>query len=278
MMPVLSNHLTLPPIGYGTYNMSDEETEKAVKEALSAGYRLIDGAAFYDNEKGVGKGIAVSGISREEILVTSKVWNRDRGYEKTKAAFQKTLSDLGLAYLDLYLIHWPANTKKYGAPAIRENQETWRALEDLYMDGYIRSIGVSNFLPHHLEELAETARIMPMVDQLEIHPGWLQKEAVDYCQSRGIVVEAWAPLGRMTMAGDAAISSIADAHGKTAAQISLRWEIQHGILPIPKSSHPERMKQNLSVFDFSLTEKEMTTLDALPPMGGRCFEIDEMDL
>lgn len=278
MMPVLSNHLTLPPIGYGTYSMSDEETEKAVKEALSAGYRLIDGAAFYDNEKGVGKGIAVSGISREEILVTSKVWNRDRGYEKTKAAFQKTLSDLGLAYLDLYLIHWPANTKKYGAPAIRENQETWRALEDLYMDGYIRSIGVSNFLPHHLEELAETARIMPMVNQLEIHPGWLQKEAVDYCQSRGIVVEAWAPLGRMTMAGDAAISSIADAHGKTAAQISLRWEIQHGILPIPKSSHPERMKQNLSVFDFSLTEKEMTTLDALPPMGGRCFEIDEMDL
>lgn len=278
MMPVLSNHLTLPPIGYGTYNMSDEETEKAVKEALSAGYRLIDGAAFYGNEKGVGKGIAVSGISREEILVTSKVWNRDRGYEKTKAAFQKTLSDLGLAYLDLYLIHWPANTKKYGAPAIRENQETWRALEDLYMDGYIRSIGVSNFLPHHLEELAETARIMPMVDQLEIHPGWLQKEAVDYCQSRGIVVEAWAPLGRMTMAGDAAISSIAEAHGKTAAQISLRWEIQHGILPIPKSSHPERMKQNLSVFDFSLTEKEMATLDALPPMGGRCFEIDEMDL
>ena len=278
MMPVLSNHLALPSIGYGTYNMSDEETEKAVKEALSAGYRLIDGAAFYGNEKGVGIGIAVSGISREEILVTSKVWNRDRGYEKTKAAFQKTLSDLGLAYLDLYLIHWPANTKKYGAPAIRENQETWRALEDLYMDGYIRSIGVSNFLPHHLEELAETARIMPMVDQLEIHPGWLQKEAVDYCKSRGIVVEAWAPLGRMTMAGDAAISSIADAHGKTAAQISLRWEIQHGILPIPKSSHPERMRQNLSVFDFSLTEKEMTTLDALPPMGGRCFEIDEMDL
>ncbi len=278
MMPVLSNHLALPPIGYGTYNMSDEETEKAVKEALSAGYRLIDGAAFYGNEKGVGKGIAVSGISREEILVNSKVWNRDRGYEKTKAAFQKTLSDLGLAYLDLYLIHWPANTKKYGAPAIRENQETWRALEDLYMDGYIRSIGVSNFLPHHLEELAETARIMPMVDQLEIHPGWLQKEAVDYCQSRGIVVEAWAPLGRMTMAGDAAISSIAEVHGKTAAQISLRWEIQHGILPIPKSSHPERMRQNLSVFDFSLTEKEMTTLDALPPMGGRCFEIDEMDL
>ena len=278
MMPVLSNHLALPPIGYGTYNMSDEETEKAVKEALSAGYRLIDGAAFYDNEKGVGKGIAVSGISREEILVTSKVWNRDRGYEKTKAAFQKTLSDLGLAYLDLYLIHWPANTKKYGVLAIRENQETWRALEDLYMDGYIRSIGVSNFLPHHLEELAETARIMPMVDQLEIHPGWLQKEAVDYCQSRGIVVEAWAPLGRMTMAGDAAISSIAEAHGKTAAQISLRWEIQHCILPIPKSSHPERMRQNLSVFDFSLTEKEMTTLDALPPMGGRCFEIDEMDL
>ena len=277
-MPVLSNHLALPPIGYGTYNMSDEETEKAVKEALSAGYRLIDGATFYGNEKGVGKGIAVSGISREEILVTSKVWNRDRGYEKTKAAFQKTLSDLGLAYLDLYLIHWPANTKKYGAPAIRENQETWRALEDLYMDGYIHSIGVSNFLPHHLEELAETARIMPMVDQLEIHPGWLQKEAVDYCQSRGIVVEAWAPLGRMTMAGDAAISSIAEAHGKTAAQISLRWEIQHGILPIPKSSHPERMRQNLSVFDFSLTKKEMTTLDALPPMGGRCFEIDEMDL
>ena len=278
MMPVLSNHLALPPIGYGTYNMSDEETEKAVKEALSAGYRLIDGAAFYGNEKGVGKGIAVSGISREEILVTSKVWNRDRGYEKTKAAFQKTLSDLGLAYLDLYLIHWPANTKKYGAPAIRENQETWRALEDLYMEGYIRSIGVSNFLPHHLEELAETARIMPMVDQLEIHPGWLQKEAVDYCQSRGIVVEAWAPLGRMTMAGDAAISSIAEAHGKTAAQISLCWEIQHGILPIPKSFHPERMRQNLSVFDFSLTKKEMTTLDALPPMGGRCFEIDEMDL
>lgn len=277
-MPILSNNIQFPPIGYGTYNMPDEETARSVKSALLSGYRLIDGAAFYGNEKGVGKGIRESGIPREEILVTSKVWNRDRGYEKTMAAFHKTLSDLGLTYLDLYLIHWPANTKKYGISAIRENQETWRALEELYEKGLIRAIGVSNFLPHHIEEIAETAKILPMVDQLEIHPGWLQKEAVDYCRKKGILVEAWAPLGRMTMAGDVTLSSISRKYGKTPAQISLRWEIQHGILPIPKSSHVERMKQNLSVFDFALSEEEMKALDDLPPMGGRCFKIDEMDL
>ena len=186
----LNNGVEMPWVGYGTYKTPVEETESVVSEALEIGYRHIDTAAFYQNEKGVGQAVRKSGISREEIFVTSKVWNSNRGYEKTKKAFEDTMRELDMDYLDLYLIHWPANRKQYGDKAKSINAETWRAMEELYMEGRIKAIGLSNFLPHHIDELLETAKIKPMVNQIELHPGWLQPEVVEYCHRNDIVAEA----------------------------------------------------------------------------------------
>lgn len=273
----MHNGKKIPCIGYGTYKTSGAEVYDAVIAAVKAGYRHIDTAAYYKNEEGVGKAVRECGIPREELFITSKVWNTDRGYEKTKKAFADSLERLGLEYLDLYLIHWPANKKQFGDEAKRINAETWRALEELYVEGKVKAIGLSNFLPHHIEELMETASIKPVVDQIEFHPGWAQIEISEYCQRNDIVVEAWSPLGRSSALENEVLRNIGAKYGKETAQVCIRWVMQHGILPLPKTVNPDRMVKNADVFDFELTAEEMRTIDGLKNLGGQCALPDEID-
>ena len=273
----LNNGVKIPCIGFGTYKTPADETCGAVLQALDAGYRLIDTAAYYGNEAGVGEAVRKCGLPREEIFVTSKVWNTDRGYDKTLASFDRTMAALGLESLDLFLIHWPAGLKAYGDKAKEINRDTWRALERLYKEGRVRAIGFSNFLPHHIEEVMETAEIKPMVDQIEFHPGWAQLSVSEYCLKNGIAVEAWSPLARGAVLENETLSKIAEKYGKTTSQVTLRWIMQHGIIPLPKSVHRERMDQNLNVFGFTLDDKEMSEIDGLKNLGGKCANPDEMD-
>lgn len=273
----MNNGRVIPCIGYGTYKTSDEEVYNAVLSALKAGYRHIDTAAFYKNEEGIGRAIRDCGIAREELFITSKVWNTDRGYENTKRAFAATMERLGLAYLDLYLIHWPANKKQFGDEAEKINAETWKALEELYAEGKIRAIGLSNFLPHHIDELMKTAKVKPMVDQIEFHPGWAQLEVSEYCRKNDIVVEAWSPLGRKEVLDNEVLRDIGSKYGKSTAQICVRWVLQHGILPLPKTVNAKRMAENADVFDFELTGEEMKAIDELRDLGGQCALPDEVD-
>lgn len=274
---IMHNGNAVSCIGYGTYKTSNEESCDAVLAAVKAGYRHIDTAAYYRNEEGVGKAVRECGVPREELFVTSKVWNADRGYENTKKAFADSMKRLGLDYLDLYLIHWPANRKQFGDEAKQINAGTWKALEELYAEGKVKAIGVSNFLPHHIEELMETAKVKPMVDQIEFHPGWAQLEVSEYCQKNGIVVEAWSPLGRRAVLDNEVLKGIAEKYGKNAAQVCIRWILQHGILPLPKTVHPDRMAENADVFDFELTAEEMKVIDGLKDLGGQCARPDEVD-
>ena len=273
----MHNGKTIPCIGYGTYKTSEEEVYDAVIAAIKAGYRHIDTAAFYKNEAGVGRAVRECGVPREEIFVTSKVWNTDRGYENTKKAFAESMERLGLEYMDLYLIHWPANKKQFGDEAKKINADTWRALEELYAEGKIRAIGLSNFLPHHIEELMEGAKVKPMVDQIEFHPGWAQLEISEYCPKKDIVVEAWSPLGRKDALDNEVLREIGAKYQKGTAQVCIRWVMQHGILPLPKTVNPDRMAENADVFDFELTAEEMRTIDELKNLGGQCALPDEVD-
>lgn len=275
----LNNGVEIPCVGYGTFRTAPAVTAQAVQDAIAAGYRHIDTAKVYENEVGVGQGIKAAGVPREELFVTSKLWNTDRGYGATKAAFQASLDRLGLDYLDLYLIHWPANEKQFGADAAKINAETWRAMEELYEAGKIRAIGLSNFMPHHVAELLKTAKIKPMVDQIEVHPGWTHAEEIKKLQAMDIVVEAWGPLGGQgaTVLVDPTMQKIAAAHGKTPAQVSLRWILQQGVVPLPKSVHVDRLKQNMELFDFELSNEEMQTIAALPNLGGQCKDPDDVD-
>lgn len=275
----LNNGVEIPCVGYGTFRTDPAVTAQAVQDAIAAGYRHIDTAKVYENEVGVGQGIKAAGVPREELFVTSKLWNTDRGYEATKAAFQASLDRLGLDYLDLYLIHWPANEKQFGADAAKINAETWRAMEELYEAGKIRAIGLSNFMPHHVAELLKTAKVKPMVDQIEVHPGWTHAEEIKKLQAMDIVVEAWGPLGGQgaTVLVDPTMQKIAAAHGKSTAQVSLRWILQQGVVPLPKSVHVDRLKQNMELFDFELSNEEMQTIAALPNLGGQCKDPDDVD-
>ncbi|MGK4127401.1 aldo/keto reductase [Ligilactobacillus saerimneri] len=275
----LNNGVEIPCVGYGTYKTDPAATATAVTAAIQAGYRHIDTAMVYRNEEGVGQGIKAAGVDRTELFITSKLWNTDRGYEATKVAFQKTLDRLGLDYLDLYLIHWPANEKQFGAEAAKINAETWRAMEELYHAGKIRAIGLSNFMPHHVKKLLETATVKPMVDQIEVHPGWTHADEIKELQAMDIVVEAWGPLGGQgaTVLTNPTMQEIATAHNKSTAQVSLRWVLQQGVLPLPKSVHVDRMKQNMDIFDFELSPTEMATISALPNLGGQCKDPDDVD-
>ena len=263
----LNNGVLIPQPGFGTFMTKDgEEAIQAVKWAVETGYRHIDTAAIYNNEKGVGEGIRQCGVSREELFVTSKVWNSERGYDKTLKAFDKTMNDLGLDYLDLYLIHWPANERQFGKKASKLNQETWRAMEKLYEEGRIKAIGVSNFMPHHIERLMEKATVKPAVNQIEFHPGLLQKECVEFCKEQEITVEAWSPLGRGELIFDELLMGLAEKYGSTVAQIIIRWVMQHDIVPLVKSTKQTRIEENFQVFDFEISSEDMQRIDEMKPV------------
>ena len=251
---VLSNGVKIPSVGFGTYKSgSDEESAKIIKNALSVGYRMIDTASFYGNEVGIGNGIKESGVNREEIFIVTKLWNDDHGYEKTIEAFNKSLERLQVDYIDLYLIHWPNEL----------NAETWRAFEHLYKIGKVKAIGVCNFKVSHLEELKKTAKIMPMVNQVEIHPSSIKENMLNYCNENNIEVVAWSPIMRGKVFSNETIIALAEKYKKTIAQIILRWHVQRGVIPIPKSSNEERIKENLDIFDFQLSEEDMEAISSL---------------
>ncbi|GHH96723.1 aldo/keto reductase [Neobacillus kokaensis] len=251
----LHNGVQMPWFGLGVFKVQEgSEVIESVKAAIKNGYRSIDTAAVYKNEEGVGKGILESGVPREELFITSKVWNSDQGYQSTLEAFETSLQKLGLDYLDLYLIHWPGKNKY---------KETWKALEKLYKDGRVRAIGVSNFKVHHLEELIKDCEIKPMVNQVEYHPHLTQKELLVFCQKEGIQLEAWSPLKQGQILSDPIINQLAEKYGKSAAQIVLRWDLQSKVVTIPKSIKEQRIIENANVFDFELTNEEMQTIDGL---------------
>ncbi|CDM69931.1 Glyoxal reductase [Clostridium bornimense] len=251
---ILSNDIKMPSIGFGTYKSgNDEDTAKIVKYALEVGYRQIDTASFYGNEVGVGKGIKESGIKREEIFLVTKLWNDDHGYENTIKAFNKSLEKLQVNYIDLYLIHWPNKL----------NAETWRAFEYLYKIGKVKAIGVCNFKIGHLEELKATAEIMPMVNQVEIHPLSSKDTLLDYCNKNNIQLVAWSPIMRGKVFSNESIIALAEKYKKTIAEIILRWHIQRGVIPIPKSSNEERIKENIDIFDFEISREDMNIIDSL---------------
>ncbi|PKF87850.1 aldo/keto reductase [Bacillus sp. BA3] len=251
----LHNGVKMPQLGFGVFKVKNgNETVESVKKAIEVGYRAIDTAAIYENEEGVGQSIRECGVPREELFITSKVWNTEQGYETTLQAFDDSLNRLGLEYLDLYLIHWPGKDKYL---------ETWRALEKLYKDGKVKSIGVSNFHVHHLENLLANSEVKPVVNQIELHPLLTQVEIRDYCAKHEIKVESWSPLGRGNLLEEPTINHIAKKHGKSSAQVLIRWHLQHDLVVIPKSITPSRIEENAHVFDFSLSLNEMNQIDAL---------------
>ncbi len=255
----LNNGVKMPGFGLGVFKVEEgPELVEAVKAAIKNGYRSIDTAAIYENEEGVGEGIRQglkeTGLSREELFVTSKVWNSDLGYEETLKAYETSLQKLGLDYLDLYLIHWPVE---------RKYKDAWRALETLYKDGKVKAIGVSNFQIHHLEDLLQDAEVKPVINQVEYHPRLTQKELRAYCEQQNIQLEAWSPLMQGELLDNDVLSAIASKHNKSTAQVILRWDVQNGVITIPKSTKEHRIIQNADIFDFKLTSDEMKQIDAL---------------
>lgn len=261
------NRVQIPCLGFGTWQIpEDERLSESLAAALRLGYRHIDTASIYANEQGIREAIRASGVPRRELFITDKVWNTDRGYSSTLEACERSLERLGTDYLDLYLIHWPAihgETTTWQAL----NYGTWRALEELYAKGTVRAIGVSNFMPHHLVPLLARARIRPMVNSIEFHPGYMQLPALRFCRAQGIGVLGWAPLGRGALLANPVLARIAREHHRTVAQVCLRWSLEHGVPPIVKSVNAAHLEENARIFDFTLSMAEMHAIDALPPAG-----------
>lgn len=255
----LNNGVHMPWFGLGVFKVQEgEEVKQAVKSAIAAGYRSIDTAAAYRNEEGVGQAIKEAleenSLSRDQLFITTKVWNSDQGYDTTLQAFEHSLNKLQLDYIDLYLVHWPVKGKY---------KDTWRALEKIYESGKVRAIGVSNFQVHHLEDLKTEASIVPSVNQVEYHPLLTQKELLSYCNEHGIRLEAWSPLGQGNLLQDETLTSIGQKYGKSAAQVILRWDLQHGVVTIPKSVNEGRIQENADIFDFELSAEDMDNIDAM---------------
>ncbi|WP_043932742.1 aldo/keto reductase [Bacillus sp. EB01] len=255
----LHNGVEMPWFGLGVFKVKEgQEVIHSVKAAIRNGYRSIDTAAVYKNEEGVGQALREAleenGLKREDIFVTSKVWNADQGYETTLEAYEASLHRLGIEYLDLYLIHWPVKG---------QYKETWRALETLYKEGKVRAIGVSNFHVHHLKDILEDAEIKPMVNQVEFHPHLAQVELREFCKEQGIQFEAWSPLAQGQLLDNETLKEIAEKYNKSVAQVILRWDLQHGVITIPKSIKETRIIENASIFDFELSSEDMAKIDAL---------------
>lgn len=261
----LANNVEIPQIGFGTWQIPEgEDAYNSVAYALEVGYRHIDTAQIYGNEVSVGKAIADSGIAREAIFLTTKIWNDKHSYDLAKASIEESMTKLGVDYLDLLLIHWP-NPKQYRDHDAWQsaNAETWRAMEEYYEAGKVRAIGVSNFMQHHLEVLLETATIKPMVNQILLAPGCPQKDLVAFCQKEGILLEAYSPLGTGTIFANDTAQEIARHYHKSVAQVALRWSLQKGFLPLPKSVTPKNILSNLAIFDFQLSDVDMVRLDEI---------------
>ena len=271
----LANGVKMPCIGYGTWQTPDGDiARRCVSEAIRLGYRHIDTAAAYGNEESVGAGIREAGIAREDLFLTTKHWISNRGYEKTILACEESLRKLGVDYLDLYLIHWPA-VKKIADNWEEINADTWRGFEKLYKDGKIRAIGVSNFLPSHLESLKSRSTIKPMINQIEFHPGYMQSEPADYCRAEGIVLQAWSPLGSGAVLKNEFLAKIAAKYGKSTAQLCIRFALQNGFIPLPKSLNTERIAANMDVFDFVISDEDMAAIAAMEQTGYSGFYPEE---
>ncbi|WP_180235674.1 aldo/keto reductase [Bacillus toyonensis] len=249
----LHNGLKMPVVGLGVFLISKDNVSHIVKTAIHNGYRSIDTAQMYENEKGVGIGIKESGLDRSQLFITSKVWNNN-SYDKTFSAVNQSLENMGLEYIDLYLVHWPGKN---------DFKNTWRALEEMYLEGKIKSIGVSNFHIHHLENLMSSANIKPMINQVEFHPFLNQKELLNYCKKKSIQLEAWSPLMQGYLMNNNILIEIARKYDKTVAQVILRWHLQHGIVTIPKTVNEERLIENIKIFNFKLSADDMLKIDNL---------------
>lgn len=257
----LNDGIQIPQLGLGVWQLDDDQAYTSSVAALKAGYRHIDTAMIYGNESGVGRALAESEVARSEIFITTKLWNTDQGYDSTLRAFDTSMKKLGLEQLDLYLIHW-------ALPKKNAYRDTWKAFVRLHEEGRVRSIGVSNFHPEHLKHIIDDTGVTPSVNQIELHPDFAQLELVEHCKHLGIVTESWSPLGQGgALLSQPLISQIASKHGKTAAQIILRWHVQNGHVVIPRSSNPERIAQNLDVFDFVLDEQDLQGLAHIPQTG-----------
>jgi len=277
---ILRNGIEIPDIGFGTWNIPyGEVCEKAVFEAIRAGYRHIDTAGAYGNERSVGLGVKAAireGLikDRADVFITSKLWNTNRSYNKAFRGFDKSMRNLDLDYIDLYLIHWPANKMKYKNPD-EVNATTWEALEELYEEGRVRAVGVSNFLPHHLEELKKSAKVLPMVNQIELHVGYMQKEVVEYNNNNGIITEGYSPLGTGALLDNEILWEMAKKYQTTASAICISFLRKRGIIPLPKTTSPDRMSENLRL--IRIDEEDMEILNKLPFIGGHAHNPDEVD-
>lgn len=263
----LSNGIQMPLLGLGVYDMYNKEAEQAVADALEIGYRLIDTAALYQNEKEIGNAVRTSSVARNEIFVTTKVGNGDQGYDSTLKAFDVSLRKLHMDYVDLYLVHWPIKGKR---------KETWKALEKLYTEKRVRAIGVANYLIPFLEELSTYATIAPVLDQLELTPWLFQPDLVDYCKQRNIQLQSYSPITRGKKLNDQRLLQLCDKYGKTAAQIVLRWNIEHGISTIPKSSRKIRLQENFDILDFKLSKEDVAFMNGFNENFRICDDPMEM--